>query len=83
MVRKLPGTMPNPPSIDALMPRLIAARTGWGTLPPPGVIPEVPGAGQESVWDYPRPPAVRSAETTIRAYWGKVLVMETFSEAEL
>ncbi len=37
---------------DALMPRLIAARTGWGMPPPPGVIPEVPGADQESVWDY-------------------------------
>jgi len=46
------GTMSNPPSIDALMPRLIAARTGWGTPPTLGVIPEVSRADQESVWDY-------------------------------
>jgi uncharacterized protein (DUF427 family) len=76
-ILRLLGTMSNLPSIDALMPRLITARARWGTPPPPGVIPEVPGADQESVWDYPRPPEVRSAETTIRAYWGKVLVMET------
>lgn len=69
--------MSKPPNIDALMPRLIAARTRWGTPPPAGVIPDVPGANQESVWDYPRPPEVRSAEARIRAYWGKVLVMET------
>jgi uncharacterized protein (DUF427 family) len=34
--------------------------------PPPGVVPEVPGPGQESVWDYPRPPsAVRDARTVV------------------
>ena len=27
---------------------------------------EVPGPGQESVWDYPRPPAVEPCECTIR-----------------
>lgn len=26
---------------------------------PPGVVPDVPGPGQESVWDYPRPPSLR------------------------
>jgi uncharacterized protein (DUF427 family) len=27
---------------------------------PRGVVPEVPGPGQESVWTYPRPPALRA-----------------------
>ncbi len=34
---------------------------------PFGVVPHVPGPGQESVWDYPRPPLLerREAETVI------------------
>jgi uncharacterized protein (DUF427 family) len=38
---------------------LVAARSGWthrGRSRPP--FAEQPGAGQESVWDYPRPPAI-------------------------
>ncbi len=69
--------MLSPPNIVSLMPRLIAARQRWGSSPPPGVVPDVPGANQESVWDYPRPPQVRSAETIIRAYWDRILIMES------
>ena len=33
-----------------------------------------PGPGQESVWDYPRPPAVRPCERRVRVEWaGEVL----------
>lgn len=33
---------------------------------PPGVVPVVPGPGQESVWDYPRPPRVEPVGERIR-----------------
>jgi uncharacterized protein (DUF427 family) len=33
---------------------------------PPGVVPIPPGPGQESVWDYPRPPRVEPVATRIR-----------------
>lgn len=36
------------------------------TRVPAGVVPIVPGAGQESVWDYPRPPRVEPVADRIR-----------------
>ena len=36
-----------------------------------------PGAGQESVWDYPRPPAVEASAERIRIELGGVLVADT------
>ena len=33
---------------------------------PAGVVPVVPGPGQESVWDYPRPPRVEPVSARIR-----------------
>jgi uncharacterized protein (DUF427 family) len=33
---------------------------------PPGVVPIEPGPGQESVWDYPRPPRVEPVPDRIR-----------------
>ena len=32
---------------------------------PSGVVPEVPGPGQESVWDYPRPPVLRPSSALV------------------
>jgi uncharacterized protein (DUF427 family) len=34
---------------------------------PPGVVPIQPGPGQESVWDYPRPPRVEHVPQRVRA----------------
>jgi len=34
---------------------------------PPGVVPVEPGPGQESVWDYPRPPRVEAVHVRVRA----------------
>ncbi len=65
------------PNIQKLMPQIRAARPKWGTPPLPDVTPEQPGPQQESVWDYPRPPIVREAESTIYAYAGAVLVMQS------
>jgi uncharacterized protein (DUF427 family) len=33
---------------------------------PPGVVPVQPGPGQESVWDYPRPPRVEPVRARVR-----------------
>jgi uncharacterized protein (DUF427 family) len=44
---------------DDLPPWLERARAGWsnrGVMRPPFAVE--PGSGQESVWDYPRPPAI-------------------------
>jgi uncharacterized protein (DUF427 family) len=42
--------------------------------------PEVPGPGQESVWDYPRPPAVeRSAAEVVVEFAGEVVARSTRS----
>ena len=54
------------------------ARSTWQprTTPPRGEVTE-PGAGQESVWDYPRPPAVvRSAEHVV-VRLGETVVADT------
>lgn len=37
-------------------------------------VPEKPGPGQESVWDYPRPPALVSARERVEIHLGGVLV---------
>lgn len=37
---------------------------------PAGVVPVVPGPGQESVWDYPRPPRVEPVAARIRVVVG-------------
>ncbi len=37
---------------------------------PPGVVPVDPGPGQESVWDYPRPPRVEAVPVRVRAIVG-------------
>ena len=65
------------PDIQALLPQLRAVRDRWRRPPPAEVEAERPQAGQESVWDYPRPPAVLPAEATIRAYLGDTLVLES------
>ena len=44
---------------------------------PRGVVPEVPGPGQESVWDYPRPPVVVAGAEHVVVELGGVVVAET------
>lgn len=36
-----------------------------------------PGPGQESVWDYPRPPKLEACSKHIRIYWGDTLIADT------
>lgn len=40
------------------------------TRPPRGVVPQRPGPGQESVWDYPRPPALERFTGRIEVDFG-------------
>lgn len=44
---------------------------------PDGVVPVVPGPGQESVWDYPRPPAVEPVPERIRVVVDGVAIAES------
>jgi uncharacterized protein (DUF427 family) len=44
---------------------------------PRGVVPELPGPGQESVWDYPRPPRVEAVPERVRVVVGGVTVADT------
>jgi uncharacterized protein (DUF427 family) len=53
------------------MPKPFAGRV------PPGVVPVLPGAGQESVWDYPRPPRVERVEARVRVVVDAVTIVDT------
>jgi uncharacterized protein (DUF427 family) len=44
---------------------------------PAGIVPVVPGPGQESVWDYPRPPRVEPVAARIRVVVGGVTIGDT------
>jgi len=44
---------------------------------PDGVVPIEPGPGQESVWDYPRPPRVEPVAARVRAVVGSRPVGDT------
>jgi len=52
--------LPTLPSKESLLRRLAPARDKWGPRPA-AAVPEPAGPGEESVWDYPRPPALRDA----------------------
>ena len=40
-------------------------------------MPDTPGPGQESVWDYPRPPAVEPSSELVEVHLGGVVVART------
>jgi uncharacterized protein (DUF427 family) len=44
---------------------------------PPGIEPVVPGPGQESVWDYPRPPRVERVAERVRVVVAGVTIADT------
>ena len=54
------------------------ARAGWrhrGQMRPAGAVQ--PGAGQESVWDYPRPPVIVGDTRLVQVKLNDILVAET------
>ncbi|MEM1381497.1 MAG: DUF427 domain-containing protein [Pseudomonadota bacterium] len=53
------------PDDPRFVKQLQAHRTSWAKAKRPSNI-VAPGPGQESVWDYPRPPEVRDAEGPLR-----------------
>jgi uncharacterized protein (DUF427 family) len=58
--------------------RLAAAREQWrwrGDVRPPFAV--VPGLGQESVWDYPRPPQIVPESREVAVLWGTTEVART------
>jgi uncharacterized protein (DUF427 family) len=44
---------------------------------PRGVVPVIPGPGQESVWDYPRPPRVEPVPERIRVVVDRVAIADS------
>ncbi len=56
------------PSHEDILAQARPHRSKWGP-PPPGLTLESPGPGQESVWDFPRPPRVRPAPALARVEW--------------
>ncbi|MEO8938114.1 MAG: DUF427 domain-containing protein [Burkholderiaceae bacterium] len=57
---------------------IIAARAHWhwrGDQRPPFAVE--PGSGQESVWDYPRPPAIVADPREVVIVWGDTEVART------
>ena len=44
---------------------------------PRGVEPVVPGPGQESAWDYPRPPRLEPVKVRIRVVHGGIAIADT------
>jgi uncharacterized protein (DUF427 family) len=55
-----------------------AEREKWRNFPrvrPNGIVR--PGSGQESVWDYPRPPMVESVSRVVRVEFGGRVLAET------
>lgn len=65
--------LPDLPDHDALIARLRPHREKWATSPKPDVI-DVPGPGQESVWDFPRPPLVRPTAGVAEVRCGERLI---------
>jgi uncharacterized protein (DUF427 family) len=43
---------------------------------PPGVVPVIPGRGEESVWDYPRPPRVEPVVARVRVVVDGITIAE-------
>ncbi len=66
----------------ALLKRLKPHREGWGPRPT-GVTPEPAGPGEESVWDYPRPPLVRDAPGRVVVRHGGLTVADTDRAREI
>lgn len=44
---------------------------------PPGVVAEIPGPDQESVWDYPRPPRIEPVPERLRVVVDGVTIADT------
>jgi len=66
----------NLPDKAALLRRALPARAKWESMARPAAIEPV-GPGEESVWDFPRPPAVEDVAAPLRVALGGVTIAET------
>ncbi|MEM8662988.1 MAG: DUF427 domain-containing protein [Pseudomonadota bacterium] len=63
------------PDKAALLARAKAGRQGWSQSAKPTIAPT--GPGQESVWDFPRPPAVETVQKRLKVVFAGTVVAET------
>jgi len=63
-----------PPSARELLPLVRAARSSFGSRPEKS---DVPGPGQESVWDFPRPPRVEAVPLRVRVDFGGITIADS------
>ena len=68
--------MPRLPDKAALLARARPGRAHWAESQRPDAIEPV-GPGEESVWDYPRPPSVGPADDALRVICGDTVIAET------
>ncbi len=64
------------PDRNALLARVKGSRGGWDASFRPADLEPI-GAGQESVWDYPRPPALVPAWGAVRVACGRHVIAES------
>ncbi|MEP3279677.1 MAG: DUF427 domain-containing protein [Stappiaceae bacterium] len=65
------------PAKNDVLARVAAHRSKWGPRPT-HVIPEPVGPGEESVWDYPRPPVIEAVTAPVRVLFaGEVIAAST------
>jgi uncharacterized protein (DUF427 family) len=64
------------PDKESLLRRVQPARAHWADGPKPGRI-EPAGPGRESVWDFPRPPAVQDVPHRLRVLFAGETVADT------
>lgn len=69
--------MANLPTHAQILPHVRPHRAKWGPPPPADVTPIPPGPGQESVWDYPRPPRVDDVHQRVVVVHGGVVLVDT------
>ena len=63
--------------VPGLRAGCLTRRTGSPAASRAGVVPVVPGPGQESVWDYPRPPRLEPVPERIRVVVDGVAIADT------
>lgn len=68
--------MRQPPPKDVLLAAVARGRAAWGP-PPAGLRIETPGPGQESVWDYPRPPRFEAVPEPVAVVFNGVTLART------
>jgi len=65
------------PSAKDLKPLVQRARATMANTGRPPVMPEPIGPGEESVWDFPRPPAVQTVADRVRVLFGGQAIADT------